>query len=84
MALFATEIPAYYDELLSKTGGKNPSPQSKAACWALVTKLLRTIFKEVHKVRRFASEAVSLGADSLHVPVCSSGGASSPTRFRGK
>ena len=65
MALFATEIPAYYDELLSKTGGKNPSPQSKAACWALVTKLLRTFFKEVHKVRSFASEAVSLGADSL-------------------
>jgi hypothetical protein len=65
MALFATEIPAYYDELLSKTGGETPSLQSKAACWALVTKLLRTIFKEVHEVRRFASEAVSLGADSL-------------------
>ena len=45
MALFATKIPAYYDELLSKTGGGNPSLQSKATCWALVTKLLRTIFK---------------------------------------
>ena len=45
MALFATKIPAYYDELLSKTGGGNPSLQSKAACWALVTKLLHTIFK---------------------------------------
>ncbi len=65
MALFATEIPAYYDELLSKMGGENPSLQSKAACWALVTKLLQTIFKEVHEVRRFALEAVSLGADSL-------------------
>ena len=39
--------------------------QSKAACWALVTKLLCTIFKKVHKIRHFASEAVSLGADSL-------------------
>ena len=65
MALFATKIPAYCDELLSKTGGGNPSLQSKAACWALVTKLLRRIFKEVDKVRRFASEAVSMGADSL-------------------
>jgi len=65
MALFATEIPSYYNKLLAKTGGGNPSMQSKAACWALVTKLLRRIFKEVHKVRHFASEAVSLGADSL-------------------
>ncbi len=46
-------------------GGENPSVQSKAACWALVTKLMRTIFKEVHQVRHFASEAVLLGADSL-------------------
>jgi hypothetical protein len=65
MALFATEIPSYYNELLAKTGGENPSVQSKATCWALVTKLMRTIFKEVHQVRRFASEAVLLGADSL-------------------
>jgi hypothetical protein len=65
MALFATEIPSYYNELPEKMGGENPSVQSKATCWALVTKLMRTIFKEVHQVRRFASEAVLLGADSL-------------------
>ena len=65
MALFATKIPSYYNKLFAKTGGGNPSMQSKAACWALVTKLLRRIFKEVHKVRHFASEAVSLGANSL-------------------
>jgi len=36
MALFATEIPSYYNELSAKTGGGKPSMQSKAACWALV------------------------------------------------
>jgi hypothetical protein len=65
MALFATKIPSYYDKLLAKTGGENPLVQSKAACWALVTKLMRTIFIDVHQVRCVASEAVLLGADSL-------------------
>ncbi len=37
----------------------------KESCWALVTKLLKTILKEIHKVRRFAAEAVSIGSDSL-------------------
>ena len=31
----------------------------------MVTKLLRTILKEIHKVRRFAAEAVSIGSNSL-------------------
>jgi hypothetical protein len=42
--------------------GRPPSHQS---CWALVTKLLRTILKEVHKVWRFAAEAVLIGSDFL-------------------
>ncbi len=47
-------------------GGDPPhSKEVKESCWALVTKLLRTILKEVHKVRRFAAEAVSIGSDSL-------------------
>ena len=51
---------------LSKTGGDPPhTKEVKEPCWALVTKLLRTILKEVHKVRRFAAEAVSIGSDSL-------------------
>ncbi len=31
MALFATKIPFYYNKLLAKLGGENPSLQSKAA-----------------------------------------------------
>lgn len=47
-------------------GGDPPhSKEVKESCWSLVTKLLRTILKEVHKVRRFAAEAVSIGSDSL-------------------
>jgi hypothetical protein len=37
----------------------------KESCWALVTKLLRTILKKVHKVRQFAAEVVSIGSDLL-------------------
>ncbi len=49
-----------------KTGGDPPhSKEVKESCWALVTKLLCTILKEVHKVWRFAAEAVSIGSDSL-------------------
>ena len=64
--LFVTELTLYYEEILSKTGGDPPhSKEVKESCWALVTKLLRTILKEVHKVRRFAAEAVSVGSDTL-------------------
>ena len=64
--LLVTEITLYYEEILSKTGGDPPhSKEVKESCWALVTKLLRTVLKEVHKVRRFAAEAVSIGSDSL-------------------
>jgi hypothetical protein len=65
-AIFITELTLYYDEILSKTGGDPPhTKEVKESCWALVTKLLRTILKEGHKVRRFAAEAVSIGTDSL-------------------
>jgi hypothetical protein len=65
-AIFITELTLYYDEILSKTGGDPPhTKEVKESCWALVTKLLRTILKEVHKVRWFAAEAVSIGTDSL-------------------
>ena len=64
--LFITEITLCYDEILSKMGGDPPhSKEVKESCWALVTKLLRTILREVHKVRHFATEGVSIGSDSL-------------------
>jgi hypothetical protein len=65
-AIFVMEISLYYDEILYKTGGDPPhTKEVKESCWALVMKLLRTIIREVHKVRRFAAEAVSFGMDLL-------------------
>ncbi len=65
-AIFITELTLYYDEILSKTGGDPPhTNEVKESCWALVTELLKTILKEIHKVRWFAAEAVSIGSDSL-------------------
>jgi hypothetical protein len=50
-AIFTTELTGYYHEILGKTGSPPPhNKEVKAACWALVTKLLTTIFKEIHKV----------------------------------
>jgi hypothetical protein len=64
--LFVTEVTLYYDEILSKTGGDPPhTKEVQESCWALVTRLLSTIFKEMHKVRRFAAEAVQIGTDAL-------------------
>ena len=65
-AIFITELTLYYDEILSKTGGDPPhTKEVKESCWALVTKLLKTILKEIHKVWRFAAKTVSIGSDSL-------------------
>jgi hypothetical protein len=55
-SIFTSMVTTYYLEILGKTGG--PPPHDKtimASCWALVTKLLKTIFKEIHAVRMFAS-----------------------------
>ena len=65
-AIFITDLTLYYNEILSRIGGDPPhTKEVKESCWELVTKLLRTILKEVHKVRRFAAEAVSIGLDLL-------------------
>ena len=59
--LLVTEITLYYEEILSKTGGDPPhSKELKESCWALVTKLLRTVLKEVHKVLRKADLKVEV------------------------
>jgi hypothetical protein len=64
--IFVTEILLFYDKILCKTGGDLPhTKEVKESCWALVMKLLRTIIREVHKVRQFAAEAVSFGMDLL-------------------
>ncbi len=56
-AIFATEVMSYYQEILGKIGGAPPhTAEVKATCWALVTKLLKVLFQEVHKVRIFVAE----------------------------
>ncbi len=56
-SIFTTEVTGYYQEILRKTGSHPPhNKEVKASCWALVTKFLKTIFKEIHKVWMFAAE----------------------------
>jgi hypothetical protein len=46
--LFIMEVNLFYKETLNKVGGEHPSDASKVQCWALVTKLLKTVFKATH------------------------------------
>ena len=63
--LFIMEINLFYEETLNKVGGEHPSDASRVQCWALVTKLLRTVFKATHGARGFASEAGGPNMDPL-------------------
>ncbi len=63
--LFVMEVNLFYEETLNKVGGKHPSDASKVQCWALVTKLLKTIFQATHKARSFATEAGGSNMDPL-------------------
>ncbi len=67
-AIFATEVMDYYQDILGKTGGPPPHDKEiKATCWALVTKLLKVIFQEVHKVRVFAADLGNVKDDTAWV-----------------
>jgi hypothetical protein len=50
-AIFITEVDGFYRDILGKSGAPPQSAASKASCWGLITKLLRVLFKEIHKVR---------------------------------
>jgi hypothetical protein len=63
--LFVMEVNLFYKTTLNKVGGEHPSEASKIQCWALVTKLLKTIFQATHKARRFATEAGGADMDPL-------------------
>ncbi len=63
--LFEMEVNLFYEEMLNKVGGEHPSDASKVQCWALMTKLLKTIFQATHKARSFATEAGGSDMDSL-------------------
>jgi hypothetical protein len=67
-AIFVTKVTDYYQEILGKTGGPPPHDKEiKATCWALVTKLLKVIFQEVHKVRVFAADLGNIKDDTAQV-----------------
>jgi hypothetical protein len=63
------EVNRFYEDTLNKVGGKHPSKACKVQCWALVTKLLKTVFKCTAKVRSVATEAGGKDMD----PLCSNG-----------
>jgi hypothetical protein len=63
--LFVMEVNLFYETTLNKVGGEHPSEASKIQCWALVMKLLKTIFQATHKARRFATEAGGPDMDPL-------------------
>jgi hypothetical protein len=67
-SIFTTKVTGYYQEILGKMGGHPPHDKGvKALCWALVTKLLKMIFKEIHKVRMFAAEHCNVREDPAKV-----------------
>ncbi len=47
--LFVVEVNCFYKETLNKVRGEHPSKASRIQCWALVTKLLKMVFKSTHK-----------------------------------
>jgi hypothetical protein len=63
--LFVMEVNCFYEKTLNKVRGEHPSKASRIQCWALVTKLLKMVFKSTHKARSFATEAGGGGMDPL-------------------
>ncbi len=63
--LFVMEVNRFYEDTLNKVGGEHPSEPTKVQCWALVTKLLKTVFKCTAKARNFATEAGGPDMDPL-------------------
>jgi hypothetical protein len=55
--LFVMKVNLFYEDILNKVGGEHPTDATRAQCWALVTKLLRMVFKATHGARNFATEA---------------------------
>ena len=66
-AIFITEVDGFYRDILGKSGAPPQSATSKASCWSLVTKLLRVLFKEIHKVRVEAAGLENIRDDVARV-----------------
>ena len=54
--LFVMEVNLFYKDTLNKVGGEHPTNATRMQCWALVTKLLRTVLKATHGAQNFATE----------------------------
>jgi hypothetical protein len=66
--IFLNEVGNYYTEILGKMGGAPPHDKAvMATCWALMTKLLKVLFKEIHKVHMFAGELGNVKDDPARV-----------------
>ena len=63
--LFMMEVNLFYEDTLNKVGGEHPTDATRAQCWVLVNKLLRTVFKATHGARNFATETGGGGMDPL-------------------
>ncbi len=57
----------FYRDILGKSGAPPQSAASKASCWSLVTKLLKVLFKEIHKVRVEAAGLKNIRDDAARV-----------------
>jgi hypothetical protein len=67
-AIFTTKVTAYYQKILGKTGGAPPHmAEVKATCLALVIKLFKVLFREIHKVRMFAAELGNIRDNNARV-----------------
>jgi hypothetical protein len=66
-AIFITKVDGFYQDILGKIGAPPQSAASKASCWCLVMKLLRVLFKEIHKVRVEAAGLENIRDDVARV-----------------
>ena len=67
-AIFITKVSGFCLDILRRAEGAPPQPAAvKALCWGLVTKLLRVIFKEVHKVLADAAGLKNIQDDPARV-----------------
>jgi hypothetical protein len=67
-AVFITKVLSFYLNILEKAGSTPPfSTAVKASCWALVTKLLHVMFKEVHHICMHAAGLENIQEDPARV-----------------
>ena len=66
-AIFIIKVDNFYHNILGKSGAPPQSAASKASCWSLVTKLLKVLFKEIHKLQVEAAGLKNMCDDAARV-----------------